>query len=77
MTDRELAILVKYRTKEYLMPTQLEIYNYAKERKLTPDRIMELTSDYKETDFKKKPSSPFQKLKRYLIQVMSGIVDHI
>ncbi len=77
MTDRELAILVRYRIKEYLMPTQLEIYDYAKERKLTPERIKKLTYDYNCNDCKKKPSSVFQKFKNYVNQVLSGILEDL
>ena len=77
MTDKEIAILVKYRIKEYLMPTQLEIYDYAKERKLTPDRITELTSDYNSSDFQKKPSSTFQKFRSYLNKAFFGIIERL
>ena len=75
MTDKELAILVKYKINNYLKPTQKEILNYSKERNLNKEKIENLTSDYKIQE-PKKPTI-YRKIKNYFGDVLSGILEWI
>lgn len=77
MTDKELAILIRFRLDEYLKPTQEEIVAYSVERKLTSERIRQLTSEYSESEFKRKPAGAFQKIKFYFQEVIHGILGHL
>jgi monoamine oxidase len=75
MTDKELAILVKYKISNYLQPTQKEILIYSKERNLTEERIEKLTSDYKYSETRKPTIS--RKIKKYFGDILSGILEGI
>jgi len=75
MTDKELAILVKYKINNYLEPTQKEILKYSKQRNLNKEKIDNLTSDYKIPE-PKKPTM-YRKIKNYLGDVLSGILEWI
>ena len=75
MTDKELAILVKYKINNYLEPTQKEILNYSKERNLNKEKIENLTSEYKVPESKK--PSILRKIKNYFWEVVSGILERI
>jgi len=75
MTDKELAILVKYKINDYLEPTQKEILKYSKQRNLNKEKIDNLTSDYKIPEPKK--ITMYRKIKNYLSDVLSGILEWI
>ena len=75
MTDKELAILVKYKIHNYLEPTQKEILNYSKERNLNKEKITNLTSEYKVPESKK--PSIHRKIKNYFVEVLSGVLERI
>ncbi|MDT0651980.1 hypothetical protein [Autumnicola edwardsiae] len=77
MTDKELAILIKYKIGEYLKPTQEEILSYSKERKMTAERITQLTSDYNGAHSKRKPSTALEKVKNYVNEVIAGILGSL
>ena len=72
MSDKELAILVKYKINEYLKPTQNEILIHSRERNLTEEKIERLTTNYINSTPARLTLT--QKIKNYLWDVISGIL---
>ncbi|MFV9482291.1 hypothetical protein ACNI3T_00560 [Christiangramia sp. ASW11-125] len=74
LTDKELAVLVKFKLNRYLPPTQQKILDCAKTRNLTEKKIEKLIKDYKA---KKDTSSLTYKIKYYFNEVIAGILGQL
>ena len=76
LTDKELAVLVRFKLNRYLPPTQDKILDCVKERNLTEKRIDNLIKDYK-PKVKKDTSSLAYKIKYYFNEVIAGILGQL
>lgn len=76
LSDRELAVLVKFKINRYLPPTQEKILKCVKTRKLSDEQINELTKFSKPKANQDKSSFSY-KIKDYFNQVISGILEQL